>query len=431
MKELIAYLADKRIAALGYGVEGKATVSFIAEYAQPATLHVWDRQEPADLPASVEAHVASSFEDLNPADYDLLIKSPGIATYKLPEALQAAPGLTDATGLFLRFFGAHTIGITGTKGKSTTSTLLHAILSQSLPTVLGGNIGKPLFSLIPQLTPDTWVVAELSSHQLENVRHSAHIGIILNLFEEHLDAYRSRDHYFAAKWNLFRYQQATDHALYDESNANLARLAEATPPVGLAHLLANLEAQNEAEAAFLEQGSLQTHPTNLKACLEVARLLAVPASDLLAGLAAFQPLPHRLEKVGTYGGVTYYNDSIATIPAATLFALRQLGEVETLLLGGFDRGIDYAELATALAQNERLHHLLCFGASGRRMADLLASSGKNVRHFDHFDTMVHAAMELTTSGICLLSPAAPSYGDFKNFEERGERFRALVSGGLH
>jgi UDP-N-acetylmuramoylalanine--D-glutamate ligase len=361
--------------------------------------------------------------------------------------------VTSQTALFFENFAGTIVGITGTKGKSTTASLIHAIAQRRHPgAALIGNIGTPALDALPDLTPDGIVVYELSSHQLEGMRHSPHIAVLLNIVPEHLDYYTSFEQYAAAKANITRSQRKEDFLIYDadhDAPRNIAAASRATR-VGC-----SLE-EAQWNGCYFSNGWIvfraaggqpekiisandvplkgRFNLINVAAAVAAGKLLEVPTADIAAAIREFQPLEHRLEWVGVFSGVTYYNDSIATVPEATIAALDTLGDqVETLLAGGADRHLDFSGLGKRIVSS-KLRNLILFPSTGERIwgAVLQQDSGaaSRIRHFfaQSMEDAVALARQHTASGkICLLSPASPSFGLFRDYRERGARFKQLVS----
>ena len=413
-------LDGKRILIAGYGREGRSSHKLIESAAPNATVNIADGND------NIKREAAKG--------YDMIIKSPGIPS-SVFDGLCNPGTITSQTDLFLQCYSSQTIGITGTKGKSTTTTLLHAVLAAAgRNAILAGNMGIPLFDILPNIGPDTIVVAELSCHQLENIHKAPHIALLLNLYEEHLDHYRSYTDYQNAKLNIATKQQAGDHFYYCRDNADLARRMTSTATAGstTAYSLKDIETNSSLGWLATTQRTLvgSHNLSNILATWLIASQMGVGRDCFAQCVATFSPLHHRLEPIGTYGGVTFYNDSISTIPQATIAALEALQQVDTLILGGFDRGIDYTPLANYLAQH-RVPNIVYVGQAGRRMKELIegatAGSGTNSIVEDDYAKIVPWCLRNTTQGgICLLSPAAASYDSFKNFEHRGDTFKQLL-----
>jgi UDP-N-acetylmuramoylalanine--D-glutamate ligase len=322
------------------------------------------------------------------------------------------------------------IGITGTKGKSTTSSLIHHILRCSgIAAELVGNIGQPPLALLDRVSSGTYFVHEFSSHQLAEISSSPHIAVLLNIVPEHLDYYASFDEYVAAKENITKFQTSADFLIfaadYAIPNAIAGRSKATLKPVHLADAIDEIVDVNDIPlpGRFNRQ--------NIIAAIAAAKLCGAEPSGIREGIRTFRALPHRLEHAGTFKGISFYDDSIATVPEATLGALEALGPaVETLILGGHERNLDFSVLGERLPDN--IKTLILFPPTGVRMWNAIERHSKNAALPEAFfvrdmEQAVRIAYARTLSGkICLLSPAAPSFGIFADYKERGDLFKAFV-----
>lgn len=450
MKNIVSFVENKKVAIWGMGREGQSTCRYLRAFYPEMPLTLADAK-PLDLTDYPHCDFLEIKEDTSPLEaFDYIFKSPGIPVFH-PEPLRGK--LTSQTEVFLAAFGRNTVGITGTKGKSTTSSLLYHILkTYNDNTLFVGNIGIPCLDFVDSIDDNTAVVFEMSCHQLEFVRHSPHIGVILNLYEEHLDHYVTMENYITAKAHVFTYQTDDDVVILNVND--LETLAKYPHPGRLVTACDGLGEDRPADIRVqgnlitVPDGSIIIRPTEngvegdtclvgkhnlynigVDYCICKA-LTGMSDEQFRAALATFRPLAHRLEKVGTFGGVTYYDDSISTICRSAINAVKSLGNVGTLILGGMDRGIDYNDLAQFL-QTASIDSIVLVGQTTGRMEALFREYGIDKRMAVYpcydFDKGVKKAMEVTASGkICLLSPAASSYDMFKNFEVRGDAFQKLV-----
>lgn len=406
-------LRGKRILILGFGREGRSSLRFIEKYMPEATVAVADKN-----PIEGVKHSGSEYLDAM-YDYDIVIKTPGIS---LKDFDTKGVEITSQTDLFFSQFHEQTIGISGTKGKSTTTSLIyHLLKSSGRDAILTGNIGIPCFDIMEDIKPDSVVVYELSAHQLEYVHNSPRVGVLLNVFEEHLDHFGSFERYKIAKINLLRFMGENDTAIIHESLLNDALDLFVNNKV---FSLFDFDDEIDRTALPLKgEHNLQ----NVKAALLACDAYGVDYRELIPFLYTFKPLEHRLEPVGTFGGVTFYNDSISTIPQAAISACESLQKVDFLLLGGMDRGIDYQPLADYLKAHP-VEHLLFTGKAGERMMQLM--DGISTASMAFYSTMDVAFGYISSHAkkgdVCLLSPAASSYDLYKNFEERGAKFKQLA-----
>ena len=407
-------LRGKRILILGFGREGKSSLAFVKKYLPEAEVAVADRN-----PLEGVSHYGACYLDAV-YDYDVVIKTPGISLKDFdPKGVE----ITSQTDLFLSQFHGQTIGISGTKGKSTTTSLIyHLLKSSGRDAILTGNIGIPCFDIMEQIHKDSIVVYELSAHQLEYVHNSPRVGVLLNVFEEHLDHFGAFERYKHAKFNLLRFMGADDYAVVHDS------LMMETLGLGVNNVtFSRMDFDIDEEALpILGPHNLM----NAKAALCACQAYGVDAREVSPHLYTFKPLEHRLEPVGTFGGVTFVNDSISTIPQAAIAACQTLGKVDFLLLGGFDRDIDYAPLVDYMLEHP-VPHLLFTGKAGERMMQLMKARGvasRLVSYASMEEAFDYLKAHKKPGDVCLLSPAASSYDQYKNFEERGRKFKLLAQG---
>lgn len=405
-------LCDKRILILGFGREGRSTLRFLKKYLPKTIIAVADKNVMEGVNHSGERYLEAMY------DYDIVIKTPGIS---LKDFDTKGVEITSQTDLFFSQFHAQTIGISGTKGKSTTSSLIyHLLKSSGRDAILTGNIGIPCFDVMEDIKPDSIVVYELSAHQLEYVHNSPHVGVLLNVFEEHLDHFGTMERYKAAKLNLLRYMSESDTAIIHDALLNDALELFVNNKV---FSLFDFEEVVDCTALPLigEHNYL-----NVKAALLACDVYGVDYRELVPYLYTFKPLEHRLEPVGTFDGVAFVNDSISTIPQAAISACEALGRVDFLLLGGFDRGIDYLPLDNYLKAHP-VPYLLFTGRAGERMMELMqGTKSQKVFYSCMEEAFVYISDHACAGDVCLLSPAASSYDQYKNFEERGRKFKALA-----
>lgn len=456
---VISQLAEQRIMILGLGREGLSTYAFLRQQLPNAPLALADRTPLDKLSADVrsvierDANVTllSGPEHLATLEqYDVVFKAPGIVP-SLPELIAArARGtlITSNTRLFFQLCSGTIVGITGTKGKSTTTSVIHAVLAAGGGDVrLLGNIGIPPLDQLAGATADTTFVAELSSHQLLDLGHSPHIAVLQNIVPEHLDYYDSFEQYVAAKATITRHQSEHDIFLYNAGYAIPREIASTTRARTLPFSLEPLpEAGCFVEDGWLvyrgEEGSERIikvadvplpgrfNLQNVLPAVAIGRLRGLSAETIAGAIRAFRGLEHRLELVAEVAGVRYYNDSLATVPEAAIAALDAFAEQPVVLIaGGYDRHIDYAPLAAALhARPPRT--LVLFPPTGDRMLEALAALGGSLPPHVSVETMeeaVTAARRFAQPGdVVLLSPASASFVRFIDYRDRGNQFKVNV-----
>lgn len=393
---IVDKINGKKVLIWGYGREGKSTERFLQNCCVPREIKVFE----------------GSREDLPEKDYDLIIKSPGIILKE--EDLK----FTSQTELFLEEFRDQVIGVTGTKGKSTTSAMLYSVLKacSGKPVILLGNIGTPCLDYFEEVTKDTIVVYEMSCHQLAHTAVSPHIALFLNFYEEHLDYYGTVDAYFQAKSNITWYQQQEDYVFLGDNVPFIVTKAKKTVLPRQDHYRYEMHIMgehNQYNAEFVHEIAVK-----LYGCDEEA---------VMQSLREFEGLPHRLQYIGDCNGVKYYDDSISTIPEATISAANSVPLVRTILIGGMDRKISY-DILTAFIREHRELKFICAYESGKRIYEAVKDC-ENCSYREDLEQAVELAKEITEPGrACVLSPAAASYGYFKDFEERGDMFQKYVLG---
>lgn len=436
--KIINKIKDKSLVIIGFGKEGKSSYNFIRKYLPNKNVTIVDRNEKlleqnVFLNNDENATVVMGEQYLdNINDFDMIIKSPGV---KIPDELFdiVKDKVTSQLELLLEVDKDNIIGITGTKGKSTTSSLLYKIMKdQGIDCLLLGNVGNPILDYIEDIKDNTKLVIECSSYQLEMVHYSPHIGIILNLFEDHLIYHVYLEEYWNSKLNMFKYQNTNDYMLYDSESVNLNNMVNSNNYQSKKIDISKDFVINGNNILFKgkkifdknsERNIIGDH--NLKNILYVLRVCILLDLDLdkaRDSIKEFKPLKHRMEYFGTYNGVKYYDDTIATIPEATINCIEALKDVDTLIFGGLDRGINYSSLIDYLNKS-KVDNIIAMPDTGYKLADKIKN--KNVIKVETLEDAVKIAKEVTKK-ICLLSPAAPSYNAFKNFEEKGDLFKDLV-----
>ncbi|HPM38883.1 MAG TPA: UDP-N-acetylmuramoyl-L-alanine--D-glutamate ligase [Candidatus Pacearchaeota archaeon] len=406
----IEELKNKKVLILGIGREGLDTLKYLKEVFPKKIFAIADQKEELDSKTkkAIEGMDVFLGKDYlkNVKDFDVIIKSPGIPFFKYKDKL------TSQTELFFDNCPGKIIGVTGTKGKSTVASLIHGILKGSY---LVGNIETPSLSFLSKAKKDDIFVYELSSHQLMNLKKSPHIAVFLNIYPEHLDYYKNFEEYFSAKKNIYKYQSESDYLIFNPEIEPKTKAKKIKIDVNdFAQFLKNNQ-------QFLEI----THIDNLIAVLNVAKLFNVPEKDIIKSLNKYKRLPHRLEFVGEFKGIRFYDDSIATIPEAVVYALDSLGDdVETIILGGLDRGIKYDKLVKRIKKSN-IKTIIAFPDSGEKIVRNIRS---RIYKVDNMKDAVDLAYKHTSKGkICLMSPASPSFNLFKDYKERGDLFKKYIN----
>lgn len=431
-------VGDQRVLLLGFGREGRALYRRIMQVGGYTALGIADQNPIPDAPNGVALHIGDDYQKAM-YDYDVVFKSPGIVLETPPEQLPCT--VTSLTAVFLTAYREQCIGITGTKGKSTTSSLLyHVLQTAGVPSILGGNIGIPMADLYEQITPETVIVLEIGVHQLEYTKVSPKTAVFLNLYEEHLDHYGTLAYYAYCKENIYRYQQAGDLLLCGEPSlpkagdcrADVLHIAMDDRDADIS-LHGGTTVRCGKDSMELPKTMSLTGSHNRLNCAVVyalAHRLGVSDEKIADGIMTFQPLPHRLEMLGEWDGIRWVNDSISTACETCIQALNSLKDTDTVMIGGMDRGISYTPLLDYL-NTSTVPHIILMSDSGRRIANEAASYGSaltdRIVTVKNLTEAVQLAKQMTQKGkIALLSPAAASYNEYRNFEVRGEHFRSLV-----
>jgi len=436
-------LDGKRVGVWGLGRETRSFARQLTERLPRAPLAVVVREDSSDTATEPQWEGAAVVgpEDAVAAlsGCDVLVRSPGVSIHK-PELQElAAHGIatTTATALWIaERRGRNVIAVTGTKGKSTTAALLAHLLSSERVTHLAGNIGLPALDLLDVPVAE-WVVLELSSYQIADLRQGPQVAAITNLYREHLDWHRSEDAYRREKLRLFSLPGVIGCAYpprFPDVEAAVAVCPRRVPfGVQSGWHVTDDGTVAHGDGTVLAQGDLPLrgphNALNLCAALAAIEAAGLPRTRLPDALERVVPLPHRLQTVFDRDGVEWIDDSISTTPESSLAAIAAFPERPVVLIaGGMDRDQDYAELARAAAEREVV--LVVLPVTGSRLADAARDAGlgeDRIIAADAMEDAVEAARRRATPGaVVLLSPAAPSFNSYRNFEERGDHFASLA-----
>lgn len=402
----IEQLQHKKILIAGYGIEGKATEQFLKKYVPSSTIVIADRHDGVDYLQ-------------NQKEFDLVIKTPGIASSEIMIEYTTATNIFFANVSHLH----KTIGVTGTKGKSTTASLIHHILTKTgKNAVLLGNIGKPLLDwFMDEHEPSTYIVCELSSYQLADIQYSPHISIIVSLFPDHVPYHGSLRNYYEAKHRIIAHTTEKDFYVYNPAFDLLAEWAKTAKAQAIPF-----------ETDFIpDQIPLlgMHNQDNIRGAITVTSLCDVSSREAGEAVRSFRPLPHRLEKVGTFKHITFYDDAISTTPESTIAALQAVPEVSTIFLGGEDRGYDFIQLGHQLRETG-VRNIVLFPESGSRIKSALLQVDNSFWNICETTSMEEAVSfaykNAPAHSVCLLSTASPSYSLWKNFVEKGLEYQKFV-----
>lgn len=432
----ISQLKNKSITILGLGIEGLDSYFFLRKKFPQKRLVLADKRELS----SFDLKIQNLFlKDKNISlflgenylsaikESDITIKTSGIPLSSIKKILPKKSEATSQIELFIDNCPAKIIGITGTKGKSTTSSLAYELLKAAKKkTYLLGNIGTAPLSFLAKIKKTDAVILELSAHQLQNLQKSPHIAIFLNIYPEHLDYYKDFKEYSLAKANIALHQKKSDYFIFNPEIKEIKNLSNKI-------VSKKIEINPDAFKDIIETSNLKniTHSFNIAAILEMAKILKIDQKTILKVFKNFKAPNHRLELVAEKQGIKFYDDSIATIPEAVVFALDTLGDnVETLIAGGLNRGISFKKIAQRIT-NSKIKNLILFPDSGIEIKKEIEKIGgkKDLLFFEtqSMKDAINFTFKNTGPGkICLLSPASPSFNLFKDYQERGNAFKEEI-----
>ncbi len=427
-QQLIEYFNSRRVLILGFGREGRSTYDVIRRNLPDKHIGIADRRDLDLNDENVTLHCGENYLDAM-GDYDVIVKTPGMSfrDVTVPEGVE----VTCQTDLFLRFSKCICIGITGTKGKTTTSTLIYEMVKQSGKTVsLIGNIGVPVLDNLAEGETEVAVI-EMSSHQLEFTTASPNIAVMTNIYPEHLDHYNGFGGYVGAKLNILRHQTGCDYFICNaqqdfDKYYNFSDVGSTVLKV----CLDGSDEDGEIISAAAANERLKGLHNRQNVCLAAtaARCLGVSNEDILEAVKNFKGIENRMEPIGEYQGIKFYNDAIATIPHAVECAVEALGDVDTLIFGGMDRGIEYSGFVKYL-ETCKVKNLIGLPDTGTNLCNILLERGcrKNIVLAEDMEQAVDAAFRYTLPGkSCIMSPAASSYNVYKDFEHKGNHYKELV-----
>lgn len=400
---------------MGLGREGLATFNFLKN----------NKIKCAVLDVKFDKNYTSRIKN-----YDVVFRTPGFPRLhpRLMEAEKRGIIISSHIKLFFDLCPAKVIGITGTKGKTTTAFLIYSILKRKFPkkTFIAGNFGKPALDILPKLKNDSLVILELSSFQLQDLDKSPDIAVITNLTLDHMDpsgkfapsTHQTAKEYFNAKMNIVKHQGIRDFAVINKEFKNKVKSIGhgkklyPTLPLSL-------------ETKLKGKHNLQ----NITLAIEAGKILKVPMKSILKAVKNFKGVEHRLEFVKKISGISFYNDSAATNPDATLAALKSFKEPTHLILGGSDKGLDYKNLAGYVSKSKNIKTIALIGELKKKLYRILKiKPGLEIKKFKSLkETILTLYKKADKNEVVLLSPAAASFDMFQNYVERGDEFKKLVN----
>lgn len=452
----MSQFSQKKIAVLGLGIEGLDAIEFLL--AQNSQLSGFDQKTSRQLGKTakdlkekgINLFLGRGYLEHDLGAFDYIIRSPGFNRY-LPQILAAEKKGTKVESVSRIFFKrcpGKIIGVTATKGKGTIATLIYQIINKRSDNVfLAGNIGHPPLSLLPKLDKKSWVVFELSSFQLQDLEIGPKIAVVGRVSVDHLDYHQDRTDYVAAKENIVRHQERGDFAVLCADDPTASGFAKLT----LAKI--NYFSRGKVvEGGFVTQGTIylklgdkrvkvgsvsklkvpgKHNWENVAAAVVASRLAGANIDAIRSAVFAFEGLPHRLEKVAEIEGVFFYNDSFSTIPETTIAAIESFNSPVVLIAGGSEKGSDFTQLGQKIAGG-RVRAVILVGQMAPRIGEAVKIAkgfkGELVKGGRNMAQIVAQAKALAQKGdVVLLSPAAASFDMFKNYKERGEKFRREVA----
>ena len=425
------------VAVVGFGIEGRAALEYYVGLGNRVT--VCDSNQSLDVPKDTPTQLGHDYlKDLD--RFDVIVRSPGINPNQITKDNPSVQDkITTVINEFLRVCPTkQVIGITGTKGKGTTSTLVAKMLHASGKEVyLGGNIGLVPFEFLPRLTQNSWVVLELSSFQLIDLKSSPQIGVCLMVMSEHLNWHDDLDDYIKAKSQLFAHQSKDDTAIYFADNENSQKIADVSPGKKIPYGASPGARVENGKIVIDEQTICSTDELKLRGehnwqnvCAAVTTVWQVTPNPqaIRLVLTSFSGLPHRLEFVRDIHDVSYYDDSFGTTPETAIVAIEAFAQPKVLILGGSDKGATYDQLAETVASGN-VRHVLLIGDQAAKIQQALSDAG--FKDFSNggksMTEIIDNAKRVAQAGdVVLLSPACASFDMFKDYKDRAEQFKQAV-----
>lgn len=434
MNSLANFFDNKTIGILGYGREGLSTLQYIRKHNLQTKILIFEDKEVGLFDREINIYPYAEWPKFK-SSVDIFLKSPGLPWS--PTFYTDGVTVTSQTELFMEFAKGRKIGITGSAGKSSTTSFTYELLKQNgRPAFIGGNFGIPLLDFIDDLDDDSISVLELSSYQLKPLRKNPEISIFLNFYPDHLDYHKTVQDYFESKCNIYLHQNKEDLLIVEYN------LKET-----LLHMKGRIqtvsEHNNKADATikgtqinFLNGKKfslLDFQPrglgfrSNLAFAILAVKEFNLTDDEILQVIPKLITPPHRLENIGECRGVRFFNDSISTIPETALHAIKSIEEADSIIIGGFNRGLNQDLLVNELKGNLKFLKIVCMGQTGKLIYDKLNPwLGEKVVKTDSLQEAVECIIKTNGVNCCLFSPGAPSFGLFKNFEERGQKLKEIT-----
>lgn len=426
---------NQKIAILGLGLETNDFLSWLNTKNHHCQITIFDEKVTG---AKVVTKLPQTLQG-----FDVIVRSPGFYRFHplLIDADKRHIPVTSVVKLFFSLCPCPIIGVTGSKGKGTTTTLIHKILKQSgKSTYIAGNIGKPMLALLPKLKANSLVCLELSSFQLQDLHLSPHLAVVLNITSEHLDVHLDTEEYRQAKTNILKFQTPKDlavinadfpftRALTTKAKVNYFSKTEKIKGayVSKDKIILNLNKPITIGSTdkLLLRGKHNWE--NITAAITASALMGADIASITKTVFSFKGLKHRLQLIKDVNGVKYYNDSFSTTPETAIAALQAFTEPMTIILGGSDKGSDFTDLGRAIVEAKNLRSIILIGQMAEKIEQAIVAaggfSGNIIKNLTNMTTIVKAAQDNSKTGdVVILSPACASFGMFANYKDRGDQF---------
>src|SRR3989344_2271107 len=446
-------ITGKKIAIVGFGIEGVSCANYLGAkneifiFDQKSKDRIdndlWKKLKVRNINFFWENHIPRGF------DVDFVVRSPGVRpnSPQIKELLGKKTQVASTTNIFFDECTSPIIGVTGTKGKGTTATLIYEILRKKFKSVfLAGNLGTPVLDILPKLKKDSFVVLELSSFQLMDLKKSPHVAVILMVTSEHLDWHNNQDEYIDAKKPIVSYQTKNDFAVVNADFANSKEIVR-----DIKSKIYYFSTKKRTNGVYLKSTKIVSaiekldeicdvskirlvgkhNIENVLAAVAACKIYSVQNDDIVKVLTTFKGLEHRLELVADKNKIQFYNDSFSTTPETTIAAIESFDNKKILILGGSSKNSDFSILAEKIVSDHSIKAILLIGQEAQRIKNSITRhgdfAGKIIDGGENMKEIVKRAFSVAESGdIVLLSPACASYDMFKNYKDRGEKFKAEV-----
>ncbi|MFH1188709.1 MAG: UDP-N-acetylmuramoyl-L-alanine--D-glutamate ligase [bacterium] len=405
----------KKIAILGYGAEGKAVKRFIKKKYPHASIEIRDQKISKDYLESLDR-------------FDVIYRSPGIPylTSEIQTAKKKGVLISSSTKLFFKHAPGTIIGITGTKGKGTTSTLLYKILKAGgKDAYLGGNVGTPAISILPKINKNSITILELSSFQLQDCESSPSISVLLEIFPDHMDSHKTYKEYVQSKNTIAQFQRKKDVLFYSPHNKESCGIAKNSQAKKISIALKdNTNLLNKIVHVIKIPG--HHNLKNALAATLVAHYLKIPETIIFETIKKYRGMPYRIQYITTINGIKIYNDSASTNPMTTAAVVRSFQDPTIILAGGKDKNLDYTPLTKALSEKNSVTLIILFGEDREKIAKSIPAHIPTIITKTLESAFQKALSKAQKGYTIILSPGATSLDQFSNYKERGKRFSSIA-----